>query len=194
MTGVLRTLCGLAVVLVSASLPSQNPDMPPKIAILAYQRFSAGTVPDAMTVRTSQLEAIEQTGLFDWTTVVALRSGASVRVESFDGMVQQGQFLRADTDHLTVTVARRPVDIRRAEVRRLYQMSERKFGRFALRGLVIGATGGATLGAVAAETNKAQWSALMALGWGAIGAVIGAINGLNRDGVLVYEAQAPKSN
>jgi hypothetical protein len=130
----------------------------------------------------------------DWATVVTLRSGASVRVESSDGMVQQGQFLLADTDHLTVTVARRPVDIRRAEVRRLYQMSERKVGRFALRGLVIGATGGATLGAVAAETNKAQWSALMALGWGAIGAVIGAINGLNRDRVLVYEAQTPKSN
>ena len=44
MTGVLRTLCGLAVVLVSASLPSRSADTPPKIAILAYHRFSAGTV------------------------------------------------------------------------------------------------------------------------------------------------------
>jgi len=129
--------------------------------------------------------------LSDWTTVVTLRSGASVRVESSDGMVQQGQFLAADTDHLTITVARRPVDIRRAEVRRLYRVSERKVRRFALRGLGIGATGGATLGAVAAETNKAQWSALMALGWGAIGAVIGAINGTARDRVLLYEAQTP---
>jgi len=104
-------------------------------------------------------------------------------------MVQQGEFLGADTDHLTMAVARRPVDIRRAEVRRLYRVSERKVGRFALRGLVIGATGGAILGAVAAETNKAQLSALMALGWGAIGAVIGAITGLNRGRVLLYEAQ-----
>ena len=127
--------------------------------------------------------------LSDWTTVVTLRSGASVRVESSNGMVQQGQFLGADTDHLTMTVAGRPVDIRRAEVRRLYRVSERKVGRFALRGLVIGTAAGATLGAVAAETHKAQWSALLALGWGAIGAVIGAINGLHRDLVLVYEAQ-----
>ena len=129
--------------------------------------------------------------LSDWTTVVTLGSGASVRVESSDGMVQQGQFLGANTDLLTITVAKRRVDIRRAEVRRLYRVSERKVGRFALRGLGIGATGGATLGAVAAETNKAQWSVLMALGWGAIGAVIGAVNGLDRDRVLVYEAEIP---
>jgi len=78
--------------------------------------------------------------LSDWTTVVTLGSGASVRVESSDGVVQQGQFLGANTDLLTITVAKRRVDIRRAEVRRLYRVSERKVGRFALRGLGIGAT------------------------------------------------------
>ncbi len=129
----------------------------------------------------------------DWTAVVALRSGASVRVESSGGTVQSGQFLRADTGHLTMTVASRSVEIQRAEVRRLYRVSERHVGRFALRGLGTGAAGGATLGAVAAETNKAQWSALMALGWGAVGAAIGAINGLDRDRVLLYE-KASKSN
>ena len=130
----------------------------------------------------------------DWTTVVTLRSGVLVRVESFAGTVQQGQFLRADSDHLILTVASRPVDIRRADVRRLYRVSERSVGRFALRGLGIGAAGGATLGAVAAETNKAQWSAFMALGWGAVGAAIGAINGMDRDRVLVYEAQITQLN
>jgi len=53
MTGVLRALCGLAVVLVSAWLPSRSVATPPKIAILAYHRFSAGAVTNAMTVRTS---------------------------------------------------------------------------------------------------------------------------------------------
>jgi hypothetical protein len=130
----------------------------------------------------------------DWTAVVALRSGASLRVESSAGTVQSGEFSSADSDHLTMTVAGRSVDIRRAQVQRLYRLSERHVGRFALRGLGIGAAGGATLGAVAAETNKAQWSALMALGWGAVGAAIGAINGLARDYVLLYEAQTSKSN
>ena len=129
----------------------------------------------------------------DWTAVVALRSGASVRVESSAGTVQSGQFLRADSDHLTIAVASRLVDIRRAEVRRLYRISERHVGRFAMRGLGIGAAGGATLGAFAAETNKAQWSALMALGWGTVGAAIGAINGLHRDRVLLYDVQTFKS-
>jgi hypothetical protein len=130
----------------------------------------------------------------DWTAVVALRSGASVRVDSFPGIVQSGQFLRADSDHLTMTVASRSVNIHRAEVWRVYRVSERHVGRFALRGLGIGAAGGATLGAVAAETNKAELSALMALGWGTVGAAIGAINGLHGDRVLLYEVQTSKSN
>jgi hypothetical protein len=130
----------------------------------------------------------------DWTSVISLPDGASVRVESSAGTIDQGQLVRADRDHLTMTVAGRSVDIRREEVRRLYRVSERHVGRFALRGLGIGAAGGATLGAVTAETNKALWSALMALGWGAVGAVIGTVNGLHRDRVLVYEAQASKSN
>ena len=130
----------------------------------------------------------------DWTAVVALRSDASVRVESSAGKAQSGQFLRADNDHLTMTVATRSVDIQRGEVRRVYQMSERHVGRFTLLGLGIGAAGGATLGAFAAETNKAEWSALMALGWGTVGAAIGAINGLHRDRVLLYEVQTSKSH
>jgi len=124
----------------------------------------------------------------DWAAIVALASGTSVRVESVPGTIQQGQFLSADDEHLTFTVANRPVDMSRAAVRRVHRVSERNTKRFALRGLGIGAAAGGTLGAVTAETNKAPWTALMALGWGAIGATIGAINGLHRDRVLVYES------
>lgn len=84
MTGVLRTLCGLAVVLVSASLPSRTPDAPPKIAILAYHRFSAGAVTNAMTVQTStfrwQLDYLTQHGypIVSLSSLVTdLRGGAA---------------------------------------------------------------------------------------------------------------------
>jgi len=130
----------------------------------------------------------------DWTGVVAPPSGVSVRVESSAGTVQSGRFVRADGDRLTITAASRPVEIRRTDVRRLYRISERHVGRYAMLGLGIGAAGGATLGGLAAETNKALWSALMALGWGTVGATIGAVNGLHRDRVLLYEVQTSKSN
>ena len=39
----------------------------------------------------------------NWTSVVALRSGASVRVESSAGAVQKGQFLQADDNNLAIT-------------------------------------------------------------------------------------------
>jgi hypothetical protein len=97
-----------------------------------------------------------------------------VRVESSAGKIQSGQFVRADSDHLTLTAASRPVEIRRADVQRLYRISERHVGRYAMLGLGIGAAGGATLGAFAAETNKALWSALMALGRVTVGVTIGA--------------------
>jgi hypothetical protein len=61
-------------------------------------------------------------------------------------------------------------------------------------GLGIGAAGGGTLGAFAAETNKALWSALMALGRVTVGVTIGAVNGLHRDHVLLYEVQTSKPN
>lgn len=117
-----------------------------------------------------------------------------MRVESSAGKVQSGQFVRADSDHLTLTAASRPVEIRRADVQRLYRISERHVGRYAMLGLGIGAAGGATLGAFAAETNKALWSALMALGRVTVGVTIGAVNGLHRDHVLLYEVQTSKPN
>jgi hypothetical protein len=122
-----------------------------------------------------------------WAPVVALPSGVLVRIEDSAGSVRAGQFLKADDQGLTITVAGRPVDISRTSVRRLYRISERKVRRYAWRGFIIGSAAGATLGAFAARTNKAQWSALMAIGWGTVGATIGAINGLDREPVLIFE-------
>lgn len=53
MTGALRFMCSLAIVLVCTTLPSRSAGTPPQIAILAYHRFTAGAVTNAMTVRTS---------------------------------------------------------------------------------------------------------------------------------------------
>ena len=124
----------------------------------------------------------------DWTAVAALPPGALVRVESSSEAVQSGKFVGADSRKVTLTVSGRAIDIPRASVRRLYRVLERKVGRSALRGLEIGAAAGATLGAVAAETNKGQISVLLALGWGTVGAVVGALSGVRRDRLLMYEA------
>ena len=130
----------------------------------------------------------------DWTTVMALRSGQLVRVESSTESVRQGEYLRADSESLTVAVSRRTVTIPRKSVRRIYLVSERNVRRMARCGLLIGAAAGATLGALTAETNKGQWSAFMALGWGAFGAAIGALNGLDRNRVLVFQAPGSPSD
>src|SRR4029078_13181953 len=74
----------------------------------------------------------------DWTAVVTIPSGLLIKVESSAEGVRQGELLRAETGHLTTTVANRSVDIRREDVRRVYRVSQRNVRRLALLGFGIG--------------------------------------------------------
>jgi uncharacterized membrane protein len=66
---------------------------------------------------------------------------------------------------------------------------QRRTGQKAKRGLIIGAIAGGLVGGLTAESNQGLWSALMAAGWGVIGAVIGASDGFSdRQETLVYLA------
>jgi hypothetical protein len=129
----------------------------------------------------------------DWQAVVALQPGVLLRVDTFSRERLRGPLQRVDNDRLTLAVSTGPVDIPRGSVRRVIQIGDRHVGRDARRGLLVGAAAGGTLGALAAETNKRSWSALMAAGWGAIGSLIGAINGLDRDQYLWYDSPMPQT-
>jgi hypothetical protein len=126
----------------------------------------------------------------DWQAVVALQPGVVLRVETFSRERLRGPLERVDSDHVTLASPKGAVDIPRGSVRRVIQVGNRHVGRYALRGLLIGAAAGGTWGATV-ETNKGKWSALMAVGWGTIGAVIGAVNGLDREQYLWYDSPVP---
>ena len=65
--------------------------------------------------------------------------------------------------------------VARADARRVITIRHRRAEK-AGRGAIVGAVLGGALGLVA-ETNRAVWSAILAAGWGAVGALIGAADG-----------------
>ena len=121
----------------------------------------------------------------DWAAVTALTAGQQVKVAATRNV--RGVFERADLQRLVIIDSGRSVEFPRAEVRSVVTIGERQVRRHARNGLIIGAAAGATLGALLAQSGKAQWALFMGAGWGAIGAAIGASDGLSRTETVIYQ-------
>ena len=127
----------------------------------------------------------------DWNRVKALTADAIVRIEQVGGRQLEGRLVSATDTEVAILVGVATVVVDRQSIRQVDQVV-RPVGKRALLGLLIGGAGGAILGHSTAESNKGAWTALMAAGWAAIGAVIGVVDGLKtRDYRLVY--QSPSS-
>lgn len=123
----------------------------------------------------------------DWEAVKALAPGTPLRIDVDRGRYAEGTLQAIDDTQITIVRNTRVTTASRAEVRQVERVGARQTAKRAGWGLVIGAVGGAILGYAATETNKGAWAARMALGWGAIGGVIGAIDGVHaRERTVVY--------
>jgi hypothetical protein len=125
----------------------------------------------------------------DWLAVTRLAEGASVRIDLQDGTSAAGRFVAADDSQLTVRLGGTEQALPRPTVHRLATV-HRQTKRKATRGLIIGGVAGGLLGALTAETNRAEWALFMAGGWAAIGAAIGVSDGFtDREEIVVYETE-----
>jgi hypothetical protein len=84
--------------------------------------------------------------------------------------VVSGNVERVSDDALDVSGEGVTSHVPRASIRTVERVLPKHVGRAARRGLLIGALGGAVLGAVATESNRGPWMAAMAAGWGALSA------------------------
>ena len=124
----------------------------------------------------------------DWSAVMRLDPGSSVRVEDAAGAAVAGRFVRADGDGVTLAVGPASQTVLRAAVQRLL-LIERLTATKAKRAWLVGTVAGGLLGAFAAKSNRVPWALVMSAGWGAIGAVIGASDGFfDRKESLIYRA------
>jgi hypothetical protein len=123
----------------------------------------------------------------DWDAVKALQPGITVRVEPLDGGREiQGRLIEA-TDTSVVVEADGTRSIVPLETIRQVARVQGRAKRLAIRGFLVGAAGGALLGAATVKSNRGVWAASLALGWGAIGSMIGALAGAgDQDVNVVY--------
>ena len=127
----------------------------------------------------------------DWEAVKALSSGSAVRIEQFGGRQVEGRLGSVDDTEITVVEKDTAIPLDRQTIRQVGRVG-RQVKRRAGIGSLVGAVGGAILGHSVAEANRGLWTVLMAVGWGAIGTLIGAVDGFReRDYRLVYESPSP---
>lgn len=125
-----------------------------------------------------------------WDSVVSLPLGTQVRITNLAGRRLMGVLEGATPEALLVRVEQRTERLQRSDVARIERLAGRAVGGRAKRGFLIGAVVGVAIGTFAVESNRGVWIPALSLGWGAVGAAIGAIEGAGgRDYVVVYEVQ-----
>lgn len=124
----------------------------------------------------------------EWAAVIRLETGNTIRVENAAGDAIEGQFVRASSDDVTITMGSGAQTLLRATVQRLLLL-ERRTAQKAKRGWLVGTVAGGLVGALATKSNRVPWTLFMSAGWGAIGAGIGASDGFfDRKASTVYQA------
>ena len=137
------------------------------------------------------VSALSQGLQHDWDGLKALSTGATVRVEQLGGSQDEGRLVSVDDTEMAIVVRATTIVLDRQSIRQIHRVG-RPVRKRAVLGLLIGGGGGAILGYSAAEANKGLWTALMATGWAAIGALIGVVDGLRgRDYQLIYLNPSP---
>jgi hypothetical protein len=117
----------------------------------------------------------------DWSVVMQLATGSTVRVEETTRNAIAGRLVRADGGEVTTATG--------ADVQRLFVI-ERLTAMKAKRGWLVGTIAGGLVGGFLTKSNRVPWTLFMSAGWGAFGAGIGASDGFfDRKESLVYEAQ-----
>ncbi len=126
----------------------------------------------------------------DWSAVMQLAPGSTVRVEETTRKDITGRLVRADGSEVTIATGPSPRTVLQADVQRLFVV-ERLTAMKAKRGWLVGTIAGGLVGGFLTKSNRVPWTLLMSAGWGAFGAGIGASDGFfDRKESLVYEAQS----
>jgi len=130
-----------------------------------------------------------------WAAMLSVAEGTRLEVQSRGGQTVRGSLRSADRDRLVVVVADNPVELVRRTIIRVVRLGNQTIRKNALRGFLIGASVGATQGALTVQTNRGAWILALAAGEGAIGAVIGAIHGSRtRERTLLYQSGLQAGN
>ena len=119
-----------------------------------------------------------------WSRIVDLEPGSLVRVADFDGRYVTGHLSNVVGAVVTLDDSGSAREFRQKDVACLSVLT-RGMTEGARRGLIVGALAGVVVGVLTTRSNRLPWAAMLAGGWGSIGALVGAsIGGVNEELVL----------
>jgi hypothetical protein len=124
----------------------------------------------------------------DWSAVMTLTEGTALRLDLSTGSSTSGRLVSVKTTQITISTEGSNRTLLVPDIRRV-AVVERRTRQKARRGFIIGAVAGGLFGRLGTQSNQGAWAVILAAGWGAIGAAIGASDGFfDHKEMLVYVA------
>ena len=132
----------------------------------------------------------------DWSALNTVPPGSQLSVKLKNGKTVEGKLSGVSDTALSLSVKKKPAEVKREDVYSVHQTSKRSATKATLIGLGAGAGAGAVIGAVGGskddgfeKIDRAATAGLTVLG-GAAGALVGYLVGRSgRKRVLIYEAK-----
>jgi hypothetical protein len=156
------------------------------------KRFIASALIVLMFSELALAQAQSEPAKTDWNAVLALKRGASLRVDLKDGTSMNGKFDAPSADKLQLLRDKAAIDVDRKDVSKVYR-TQGSIGKSMAFGTLIGAGSGAICGLA---TDGEGWftrgeaAAIGAIAGSAIGAGVGLLVGaLRKKKVVVYETR-----
>lgn len=133
----------------------------------------------------------------DWSALKTLTSGSKLSVKLKNGKTVDGKLNSVSDESLTLSVKNSVQDLKREDVRSVYQLTKKSATKATLIGMGVGAGAGAAIGAAGAANDDNGFEKIdhaVTAGLTVIGAGLGALTGylLGRGGgkrVLVYQSK-----
>lgn len=155
------------------------------IAILVISGMMIGCAHSGRTqLRSVGEPADSQTGR--WESVEGLSVGTRVSVAQVGGDTINGKIVAVNADRLVVLSRGAAREVPRTAVRRVVVITGMDRSTGAKGGFLVGAGAGAFVAGATVQSNRGPWMLLLSTGWGALGAMFGAL-GTQQESQVVYE-------
>ncbi len=164
---------------------------------IGRRRFTRRLVLAAILLLPSVMSAQVGTApINDWSALNTVTPGSKLSVKLKNGKTVKGELSNISDTALSLSVKKKPVDVKREDVFSVHQTSQRSATKATLIGMGAGAGAGAVIGTVGGskddgfgKIDRAATLGLTVIG-GAAGALVGYLVGRSgRKRVLIYEAK-----
>jgi hypothetical protein len=137
----------------------------------------------------TQLRGLGQAGhspMGTWESVQGVSGGTRISVAHVGGGTTEGEVVSVAVEGFVVSSKGKAVEIRQTAVEQVLVVTAGDHATGAKWGFLVGAGAGALVGGLTVESNRGAWMLMLSAGWGALGAVVGALGTEQRSQVIYH--------